>query len=96
MIVTLTKLCRLITITYKYFCILQKLLVYTAFITLYLLDKPAAYTSSLISIFIILFLEKVGLSDWLKTNTVVQQMFYFFLTKELPCFSVNVVFFLYL
>jgi len=36
-------------------------------------------------------LEKVGLSDWLKTNTVVQQMFYSLLTKELPYFEVNIV-----
>ncbi len=52
MIVTLTKLYRLIYITYKLNCILQQLLVYTAFITLYMLDKPA-YTTFLISLFIV-------------------------------------------
>ncbi len=42
-------------------------------------NKVNRNTFYLITIFIILFyLKKVGLSDWLKTNTVVQQMFYSF------------------
>lgn len=79
--VTNPRLNRLINVICKYLSKLLTLVDYTALLTLILLDNHPN-TRILITIFIILFLnKKVGLSGFLK-STIIQQMLYFFKLKN--------------